>query len=110
VLLELRREIARADLIFELPSILDAVGQTVTTDFPRAKAGDLASLVGLVTGPDIQRVVLGLPDYVSLSPEPLVNYYITPKRDVVRAKMADLFGGVEALEGWYMTGEPPPAG
>jgi polyisoprenyl-teichoic acid--peptidoglycan teichoic acid transferase len=110
VLLELRREIARADIIFELPAILEAIGETVTTDFPRAKAGDLASLVPLVTGTDIQRVVLGLPDYVTLSPEPLVNYYITPKREVVRDKMAELFGGLDQLEGWYLNGEPPPAG
>lgn len=110
VLLELRSEIASADIIFELPSILDAVGETVTTDFPRGKAGDLASLVPLVTGSSIERVVLGLPDYVSLSPEPLVNYYLTPKKEVVRDKMAELFGGVDELEGWYMNDEPPPAG
>jgi LCP family protein required for cell wall assembly len=110
VLLELRQEIAKADLIFELPALLDAIGRTVTTDFPRDKAGDLASLVPLVTGPDIQRVVLGLPDYVNPPQQPLVNYFLTPKRTAIRDKMAELFGGVDELDGWYLSGEPSPGG
>jgi LCP family protein required for cell wall assembly len=108
VLLELRREIAAVDLVFELPSLLDAIGQTVTTDFPREKAGDLAALMQLVTGPDIQRVVLGLPDYVNPPDQPLVNYVITPRRDAIRTKMASLFGA-DALRGWYLLDEPPPS-
>ncbi|MGH2456490.1 MAG: LCP family protein, partial [Candidatus Limnocylindria bacterium] len=35
VLLELRREFARLDLFFELPAMLEAIGDTVSTDFPR---------------------------------------------------------------------------
>lgn len=108
VLLELRREIAGMDLFFELPGLLDAIGDTIKTDFPRDKAGDLAALLQLVTGPDIQRVVLGLPDYVNPPAQPNVNYVITPKRDAIEAKMASLFGA-DALEGWYLLGlEPPP--
>ncbi len=110
VLLELRQEIAQADLIFELPGLLDAIGRTVTTDFPRDKAGDLASLVPLVTGPDIQRVVLGLPDYVNPPEQPLVNYFLTPKRTAIRDKMAELFGGEDELQGWYLNGDEPPQG
>jgi LCP family protein required for cell wall assembly len=109
VLLELQREVARVDLIFELPSLLDAVAQTVTTDFPRDQAGDLASLAQVVSGQNVQRVVLGLPDYVNPPAQPLVNYVITPKIDAVRAKMAELFGA-DALGGWYLSGEAPPAG
>ncbi len=110
VVLELRKEVAQADLIFELPGLLDAIGRTVTTDFPRDKAGDLASLLPLVTGPDIQRVVLGLPDYVNPPEQPLVNYVLTPKREAVRDKMAELFGGANELQGWYLNGESPPEG
>jgi LCP family protein required for cell wall assembly len=108
VLLELRRELAQANIVLELPGILDAVAQTVTTDFPRDKAGDLASLLSVITGPDIDRVVLGLPDYVELGPNPGTNYYLTPRHDAIRDKMAELFGA-DALEGWYLGGEAPPA-
>jgi anionic cell wall polymer biosynthesis LytR-Cps2A-Psr (LCP) family protein len=107
VLLELRREMANADVIFELPDILDAVGRTVSTDFPRDQAGDLASLLPLVAGSDIERVVLGLPEYVDPPLEPRVNYLLIPRREAVAAEMERLFGA-GALEGWYLAGEDGP--
>lgn len=100
VLLALRNEFAASDLIFALPSILDAIGRTVTTDFPRDKAGDLASLLPLITGPDIERVVLDWPDYVDLPTNPEVNYLLVPKRNAIRTEMEKLFG--EELLGWYL--------
>jgi polyisoprenyl-teichoic acid--peptidoglycan teichoic acid transferase len=103
VLLELRRNLATADLFFELPGILDAIGATVDSDFPRDKAGDLASLLPLITGPDIERLVLGLPDYVDPPLQPRVNYLLLPRRDELRSAMAELFG--EVLFGWYLGSE-----
>jgi hypothetical protein len=113
VLLQLRREFASADIFFELPSLLQAVGTTVSTDFPRAKAGDLASLLPLITGPDIQRVVLGYPEFVDAPLEPDLNYLLIPRRDDVRAGMQVLFGPEVVLEGWYLgteSGGPPSTG
>jgi len=107
VLLELRREMANADVIFELPEVLDAVGRTVSTDFPRDQAGDLASLLPLVTGSDIDRVVLGLPEYVDPPLQPRVNYLLIPRREAVAAEMERLFGA-RALESWYLAGEDGP--
>ncbi|MGZ6256350.1 MAG: LCP family protein [Candidatus Limnocylindria bacterium] len=103
VLLELRRQLAQADLIFEFPAILDAIGRTVETDFPRSLAGDLASLLPLITGPEINRVVLSWPDFVDLPVDPLVNYLLIPRRDDLRAEMERLFG--PRLEGWYVGSE-----
>jgi LCP family protein required for cell wall assembly len=110
VLLELRREFARLDLIFELPPVLRAVGRTVSTDFPRGRAGDLASLLPLITGPDIERVVLGYPEFVDPPIAPTVNYLLIPRREDVRAEMERLFGA-GTLEGWYVAGEQdgPPS-
>jgi LCP family protein required for cell wall assembly len=109
LLLELRRQFAQADLLFELPGILAAIGRTVETDFPRSLAGDLASLLPLITGPDIDRVVLSWPDFVDLPVDPLVNYLLIPRRDDVRAEMERLFGS--ELDGWYLgtTADGPPA-
>ncbi|MEO8247259.1 MAG: LCP family protein, partial [Chloroflexota bacterium] len=117
VLLALRRELADANLVFELPGILEAVGRTVSTDFPREQAGDLASLLPLITGPDIERLVLGFPEFVDEPVDPTVNYLLIPRRDQVRGAMTELFG--RQLDGWYLgsfddappaaSGDPPEA-
>lgn len=110
VLLAMREELTEADTFLELPQLLGAIGRTVSTDFPRDQAGDFASLLPLIAGPDIERVVLGYPDFVDLPLEPEVNYLLVPKRDAIREEMARLFGRGE-LEGWYLgSTEPGPTG
>jgi polyisoprenyl-teichoic acid--peptidoglycan teichoic acid transferase len=104
VLLALRRELAQADTLFELPGVLDAIGRTVSTDFPRDQAGDLASLVPLITGPDIERLVLSYPEYVDLPDNPNANYLLVPKRDAIRDEMSRILGEDELL-GWYLATE-----
>ncbi|MGH2401995.1 MAG: LCP family protein [Candidatus Limnocylindria bacterium] len=104
VLLALRDELAQADLIFELPDVLRAIGRSVSTDFPRDQAGDLASLLPVITGPDIEQVVLAYPEYVDLPTDPQVNYLLVPRRDAIREEMARLFGEDE-LVGWYLGSE-----
>ncbi len=111
VLLELRKKLAQADMFFALPSILRTVGRAVQTDFPRALAGDMASLLPLITGPDIQRVVLGYPDFVDPPVDPLKDFLLIPRRDDVRTEMQRLFGPV--LDGWYVGSDarrPPTTG
>ncbi len=111
LLLELRKKLAKADLVFALPSILQAVGRTVDTDFPRSLAGDMASLLPLITGPEIQRVVLGYPVFVDPPIDPSRNYLLIPRREEIRAEMQRLFGPL--LDGWYLGSDavrPPTAG
>jgi anionic cell wall polymer biosynthesis LytR-Cps2A-Psr (LCP) family protein len=109
VLLALRSELAEADTLLELPQLLRAIARTVKTDFPRDRAGDLASLLPLIAGPDIERVVLDYPDFVDLPVDPDVNYLLVPRRDAIRDEMARLFGRSE-LAGWYLgtTAAGPP--
>lgn len=109
VLLALRDELAEADTILELPSVLAAIGRTVSTDFPREQAGDLASLLPLITGPEIDRIVLGHPEFVDLPLQPDVNYLLIPRRDAIREAMADIFGRGE-LHGWYLGSTAPGPG
>jgi len=101
LLVALRNEVAEADTLFELPSILTAVGRTVSTDVPRDQAGDLATLLPLITGNSIERVVLAWPEFVDLPENPEVAYILVPRRDDIRAEMARLFGD-ENLLGWYV--------
>jgi LCP family protein required for cell wall assembly len=110
VLLAMRTELAEADTFLELPQLLGAIGRTVSTDFPRGQAGDFASLLPLIAGPDIERVVLGYPEFVDLPVDPEVNYLLVPKRDAIRDEMARLFG-LDSLVGWYLgSTEPGPTG
>ena len=106
VLLALREELTEADTLFELPQLLRAIGNTVSTDFPRDQAGDLASLLPLIAAPDIERVVLGYPDFVDLPENPQENYLLVPKRDAIRDEMARLFGP-DQLRGWYLGSTAP---
>lgn len=102
VLLAIRDELAAADTLFELPGLLDAIGRSVSTDFPRDQAGDLASLLPLIAGPDIERVVLGLPAFVEPPIDPEVNYLLIPRRAAVRLEAERLFGDEGPLSGWYV--------
>jgi len=106
VLLAMRSELTEADTFLELPGLLRAIGRTVSSDFPRDRAGDLASLMPLIAAPDIERVVLGYPDFVDLPTDPDVNYLLVPKRDAIREEMARLFG-LANLEGWYLGSTAP---
>ena len=109
VLLAMRNELAEADTFLELPELLRAIGRTVSTDFPRDQAGDLASLLPLIAGPDIERVVLGAPRFVDLPSQPSVNYLLVPKREAIRDEMARIFGSDE-LTGWYLATDAPSPG
>jgi LCP family protein required for cell wall assembly len=112
VLLAVRGELAASgELFFELPALLEAVGSTVATNFPRSQAGDLAALVPVIAGQDIERVVLGYPEYVHLPVDPDTNYLLTPRRDAVRARMLELFADDATLDGWYVGSEEvgPPS-
>jgi LCP family protein required for cell wall assembly len=106
VLLALRRELAEADTFLELPGLLSAIARSVSTDFPRDQAGDLASLLPLIAGPNIERVVLDYPTFVELPVDPAANYLLVPKRDAIRGEMERLFGA-DALRGWYLTTDLP---
>ncbi len=109
VLVALRDKFATANWVFALPELLKAVGETVQTDFPRNQAGNLASLLPLIAGKSIDKVVLDWPDFVNLPTQPLVNYLLIPKRTAIRGEAEKLFG--PDLKGWYVgsTAERPPA-
>ena len=90
--------------------ILNAIAETVSTDFPRGDAGNLTSLLPLVLQRNITRVVLGYPGYVDLPTNPLANYLLIPKRAAIRAEAKKLFGA-QGQKGWYVgsTDPYPPA-
>lgn len=110
VLLAMRRELGEADTFLELPELLRAIGHTVSTDVQRGEAAALASLLPLITGLDIQRVVLDYPRFVDVTPASAPVYLLLPRREAIRERMAEIFGPDE-LVGWYLgtDADRPPA-
>jgi LCP family protein required for cell wall assembly len=106
VLLELRRHFAKLNLFTQLPKTLQAIGSTIQTDFPRDQAGNLASLLPLITGDDIKRVVLGVPRYVDPPADLTATYVLTPRRDDIRRLMRRTLGA-NSLTGWYLASRAP---
>ena len=102
LLVALGDQIASSNWVLRLPDILDAIAETVTTDFPRDNAGNLASLLPLVLQRNITKIVLGYPGYVDLPTQPLVNYLLIPRRAAIRAEDKKLFGADGPLKGWYV--------
>jgi LCP family protein required for cell wall assembly len=114
VLLAMRTELQKADTLLELPALLSALGRTISTDVERSQAAGLAALLPLITGPDIERVVLSYPEFVDVPPDAAINYLLIPRRDAIRDRMAEIFGASE-LHGWYLSSdldgpEAPQAG
>jgi LCP family protein required for cell wall assembly len=105
-LLAVQQQVAATNLLVSFPGLLNAVSETVATDFPRTQAGDLASLARLIASGDVERVVLGWPEYVELPVDPETYYLLVPRRDAVRDEMARLLGK-EPLMGWYLATDDP---
>ncbi|HEY6608006.1 MAG TPA: LCP family protein [Candidatus Limnocylindria bacterium] len=104
VLLAMRAELQNADTLLELPGLLSALGRTISTDVERSQASGLAALLPLITGPDIERVVLGYPEFVDVPSDAAANYRLIPRRDAIRERMAEIFGASE-LQGWYLASD-----
>lgn len=110
-LLAFQERVATTNLVIALPGLLSAVSETVTTDFPRQQAGDLASLAPLIASEDVERLVLGWPGYVELPTDPQTYYLLIPRRDAIRTQMASLLGDASELVGWYLASlaDGPPS-
>lgn len=110
LLLSLRRALEELSPL-ELPAVVGAVGETISTDFPRSMAGDLASLIPLITRSGVEQVVLGYPEFVDPPIDPDNFYALIPRRDAIREEMLSLFREEGRLEGWYLgeetVGVPP---
>ncbi len=61
ILLALRSKVVKGGALFNLPSLLDAVGDTVATDLPPERLPDLAVMAGEIPAKRIVRVVVRYP-------------------------------------------------
>jgi LCP family protein required for cell wall assembly len=91
LLVALARKLADPSLLPRLPALLKAASDTVRTNFPADRLGEMLALGRSVPDDAIQRYVLG-PPYAIRPPESIATYYL--KIDFVRlaALSIKLFG------------------
>jgi hypothetical protein len=76
-------------LLFEVPALLDAVGDTVTTDLPRERLLDLAAIVDEIDDDALTRVVIRHPLVKSKSTR--YGSSLDPNLKAIRQVAAKLF-------------------
>jgi LCP family protein required for cell wall assembly len=83
VLLALRDKMLKPDMIARLPAILNAAADTLSTNFPPDRIGEMVDLANRTTQATITQVVLG-PPYASHPPNSTTGGTYTLKLDMAR--------------------------
>ncbi len=93
VLIALRDKLIKPEMITKLPAILDAAADTISTNFPPDRVGEMVDLASRTTQAKITQVVLG-PPYAVHPPSNTTGGVYTLKLDMARmAKLSiKIFG------------------
>jgi LCP family protein required for cell wall assembly len=93
LLVALRKELTKPDMLPKIPALLKAAAKTVRTDFPQGQAADMVALVRGVDDKSIQRYVLG-PPYATHPPNNTTGGIYTLKLNMTKlaALSVKLFG------------------
>ena len=92
ILMALRAKVLKGGALLSLPSLLDAVGDTISTDFPADRLPDLAVLAGEIPAKRIVRVVVRYPLVHPARPgENQYGAVQLPDTDRIAAMAAGLF-------------------
>ena len=83
VLLALRDKMTKPDMIARLPEILNAAADTLSTNFPPDRVGEMVDLANKATQGEITQVVLG-PPYAIRPPDSVNGGTYTLKLDMAR--------------------------
>ena len=94
VLLALRDKLTKPSMLPELPGILDAAGDTVRTNFPSARVGEMIDLAQRVETDEVRQVVLGPSKYATRPPYSETGgvYKLRLKVDALARLSIDIFG------------------
>lgn len=94
VLLALQEKLTSPSMLDKLPGILDAAGDTVRTNFPEDRVGEMLDLVQRVDREAVRQVVLGPRKYAERPPldETGGVYKLHLKMDAVAALSVEIFG------------------
>ncbi len=110
ILMALRAKVVQGDALFNLPSLLEAVGKTVATDLPAERLPDLAVLAGEIPAKRIVRVVVQFPLVHPAKPgQSKYGAVQLPDLDRIRAMTEALFSAPgTAPRRWTPKDSPPP--
>ncbi len=94
VLLALREKLTSPEMLPELPGILDAAADTVKTNFPSERIGEMIELAQRVDSSKVRQYVLGPSKYSFRVPyeETGGEYKLRLKMDALEALSIDVFG------------------
>jgi LCP family protein required for cell wall assembly len=104
----LRHKLATPRTLPKIPALLDALSQTIQTDFPVARVADMLDLAQQIPDSAIQKFVLG-PPYAENPPMATTGgvWILRLNMDVVKAWSVRVFGPDSA---WYVAPSPGPSG
>jgi LCP family protein required for cell wall assembly len=108
VLQALRHQLATPQTLPKIPILLDALSQTIQTDFPVARVADMLDLAQQIPDSAIQKFVLG-PPYADNPPLATTGgvWILRLNMKVVKAWSVRVFGPDSA---WYVAPSPGPSG
>jgi len=107
ILVALRSEVTRGgSLLFQLPDLLDAIGQTIRTDVPVERLPDLAAILDEVGKKDVTSVVIRAPLVKSKSTQ--YGDSQAPNLAKIRAMAAALFSDPGVAPVPWPTPKPKP--
>ena len=94
VLLALRTKLTRPSMLPELPGILDAAADTMKTNFPVDRIGEMVELAQKVDSESVRQYVLGPSKYAERPPysETGGEYKLRLKMDALAKLSIDVFG------------------
>jgi len=101
LLLALRTKLANPAMLPKIPSLLDALANTIQTNFPADRLGDMIQLAKSTSDDNVERVVLGPP--YARRPSDASTYILVPDLEMFAALSIRLFGP----DSTYTTGEVP---
>jgi LCP family protein required for cell wall assembly len=93
LLTAIRDKLTAGNLLLALPSLLDSIKNTVTTDVPSGRIAELAQAVQGADMSGLQRIVLQPPDYMRADPFSSAGYVLIPDLDAIRAVVRQLLSG-----------------
>lgn len=94
VLLALRAQLTKPEQLPQIPGLLDAAGDTIRTNFPSERVGEMIDLAQGIDTAAIRQVVLGPRKYAEQIPVSQTGgiYKLRLKMDVLAALSVEIFG------------------
>ncbi|HUP54067.1 MAG TPA: LCP family protein [Methylomirabilota bacterium] len=94
VLLALREQLTKPENLTHIPDVLDAAGDTIRTNFPSERVGEMIDLAQRIDTTTVRQVVLGPRKYADVPPASETGgiYELRLKMDAIAAFSIEIFG------------------